>query len=260
MDMKILFSLAAACSTISIVPPLQAALDPPLAEEPEVRELAVQTDNFSFKYSYPKSLTREPGLEHYLDRKAREELEKFTTEADRDHADMASDNDGSFKLLPYEYEISWKENVEIPDFLSLSQFWYGFYGGAHGMIGSKSLLWDKYNERTVEPLTLFTSATALDTALKAEFCSELNAQRAEKRGRPIATNSDDSFEKCITPSAQTVMLGSTNGQTFDTVTINIGPYAAGPYVEGDYQIYLPVTEAIIESVKPDYRKNFAIKR
>ena len=258
--MKTLCRLALACSAISIVSPLQAASDPPLVNEPEVRELAAQTDNFSFKYSYPKSLTRQPGLEHYLDRKAREELEKFTEEADRDHADMASENSSSLKLLPYEYEINWQENGETPDFLSLSQLWYGFYGGAHGMIGSKSLLWDKYNNKAIGPLALFTSAEEFDTALEAKFCSELNAQRSEKRGRPIAMDSDDSFEKCVAPSAQTVILGSTNGKRFNTINIYIGPYAAGPYVEGDYQIDLPVTEAILDSVKPAYRKNFAVKR
>ena len=40
----------------------------------------------------------------------------------------------------------------------------------------------------------------------------------------------------------------------------VAPYAAGPYVEGDYEVTLPVTAKLLALVRPQYRKFFAVKR
>ena len=39
-----------------------------------------------------------------------------------------------------------------------------------------------------------------------------------------------------------------------------GPYVAGPWVEGHYELDFPMTEAMLEAVKPAYRAAFSAKR
>ncbi|MEP2103891.1 MAG: DUF4163 domain-containing protein [Parasphingorhabdus sp.] len=251
---------AAALPILLAAVPASATLDPSLADPPEMEELMRKTDNYTFEYRYPKSLARDSRLSDYLDQDSEKEYTKFSTEADRDHADTAAITENGPRLLAYDYQVHWSEEADIPAFISLTQHWYGFYGGAHGIHGTKSWIWDKSNKTMVEPLTLFRSAEAFNQALQIEFCEQLNDQRAEKRGQPVATDSDDSFDKCITPSEHAIILGSTTVDSFDIIKINVGPYAAGPYVEGDYEIDLSVTKAIMASLKPAYRKYFAVKR
>ena len=235
------------------------ALDPPLAVPPEMEKMARKTENYTFEYSYPKSLVRDSQLSDYLMKDRDKEYTRFSTEADRDHTDSAAIAGNRPRLLPYDYQVHWREEADIPTFRSVVQHWYGFYGGAHGIYGAKSWIWNKATNYMIEPKSLFYSTEALDQALEKAFCKQLNIQRAEKRGQPVETDSDDSFDQCIPASDQTIILGSTTGSGFDMIKIYAGPYAAGPYVEGDYQVDLPVTQAIIDTVKPAYRQSFSIK-
>jgi hypothetical protein len=88
----------------------------------------------------------------------------------------------------------------------------------------------------------------------------LDRERAKKRGEPVKPGSTDEFDKCIDPVENTVILGSSNRQAFDRIGVLVGPYAAGPYAEGDYEVTLPVTAAVLAAVKPEYRNAFAVKR
>ena len=244
--------------------PVETAADgTSTAQAPQAYGITVETENLTFKYSYPKTLGRERALSDYLNQNGYKEMMNFAADTDRDHAEAANSN-GAYTPHPYQYQVDWNEVAEIPAYISLSREWYNYMGGAHGMHGTDSLLWDKSSSAAVEPLTLFSGAGQFDQALQTEFCAQLDIQRAEKRGHPIARGSgadgDNSFEQCITPSAQTIILGSAQGKSFDTVSINVGPYEAGPYVEGSYQVDLPVTKAIISAVKPEHRSHFAVKR
>ena len=67
------------------------------------------------------------------------------------------------------------------------------------------------------------------------------------------------FYDCIKPSEQTVILGSSNGKAFDKIGILVGPYAAGPYAEGDYELTFPVTARLLAAAKPEYRAAFAVR-
>jgi hypothetical protein len=57
-----------------------------------------------------------------------------------------------------------------------------------------------------------------------------------------------------------MILGSGDRQHFTRIGILIGPYEAGPYAEGDYEITLPVTPEVLAAVKPEYRADFAAAR
>jgi len=50
---------------------------------------------------------------------------------------------------------------------------------------------------------------------------------------------------------------SKDGKLIDAVTVVIGPYSAGPYAEGSYEIGLPVDAAMRQTIKTEYQDAFA---
>ena len=110
------------------------------------------------------------------------------------------------------------------------------------------------------PTSLFASRGALAEAIRASFCKALDRERAKRRGGRVNPASEDPFDQCVDPTASTILLGSSNQQQFDRIGILIAPYEAGPYAEGDYEITLPVTKAVLMAVKPQYRSVFALGR
>ena len=57
-----------------------------------------------------------------------------------------------------------------------------------------------------------------------------------------------------------MLLGSSNGRTFDRIGLIAGPYVAGPYAEGTYEVTLPVDMAVLDAVKREYDGAFSLKR
>lgn len=55
----------------------------------------------------------------------------------------------------------------------------------------------------------------------------------------------------------TLILGSSDGERIDRIGLLVGPYVAGPYAEGTYDLTLPVTPAIVAAVRPEWREAFA---
>jgi len=213
-----------------------------------------QTRDVSFSYRYPAAAARIPGLRRWLlaDRAA---LRTRTyREAAAGQRDAAANG---YPYRTYETQRDWKQVTDTPRFLSLSMTQYVFTGGAHGSPTSGALLWDKTENRTRTPRSLFTSDTALWRAVRARYCPALKAERARRMGKDAMTGI---APVCPPLKDLTVLLGSTRGDAFDRVGLIADPYVAGAYAEGSYEITLPVTPALIAAVKPAYRTAFATPR
>lgn len=219
------------------------------------RKEEASNDLYEFAYEYPDQAGAIPGLRARLDAKLDETRKALIAES-RDDRREAKKND--FPYHAHSSQTSWKVVTDLPGWLSLSSEFYVFSGGAHGMSGFDSLLWDKQADAARKPETLFTSEAALRSAIRRPFCSALDREREKRRGVPVQRGSDDMFSDCIDPLESTVILGSSNGKTFDRLGILVGPYAAGPYAEGTYEITLPVTSAVLGTVKPAYKDSFSI--
>src|SRR3546814_16734646 len=102
---------------------------------------------------------------------------------------------------------------------------------------------------------MFERAAAFDTAAKDDLGAAVERAKAA-RGVTWSRDPDSPFGQCPVPSAQTIWLGSSDGQYLDRLTIAIAPYAIGPSVEGRYKIHLPMSAAIVNAAKDDYRTNF----
>jgi hypothetical protein len=67
---------------------------------------------------------------------------------------------------------------------------------------------------------------------------------------------DDDFTQCIDPMEQVLVPTSSDGKLIDSMTVVVGPYNAGPYAEGSYDVKLPVDAAMRKAIKTEYQDGF----
>ena len=212
---------------------------------------------YDFEYAYPAEAGAIPALKAWLDADLKKQREDLIAEAKDGKAD-AKTNDYPFN--GYSSGLTWSRVADLPGWLSLSGLTYEFTGGAHPNHGYTALLWDKGANRQRAATDLFISKAAFSAAIRGAFCDLLDRQREAKRGEKINRTSGDEFDACLDPAESTLILGSSNHQTFDRLGVLIGPYEAGPYAEGDYEVNLPVTQSLLDAVKPEYKAAFALKK
>jgi hypothetical protein len=237
---------------IAVVALLATAAAP--APKPESGGVDARTADYVFSYTWPAQVEAIPALRAHL---AADQAErKRTLAGEAAEARRAAAADPDLRFVPYTLEVEWQVVTDLPGWLSLSQRNSHFEGGAHPNSGFDSRVWDRKAGRALAPMDLFVSAKALDDALRGPFCDSLDRERAVRRGEPVNRASGDDFDACIAPSEQTLILGSTDRKRFDRIGILVSPYAAGPYAEGSYDITVPVTPAVLQAVKPEFRAAF----
>lgn len=232
-----------------------AAVQPAVAAS-GAAEVSEATEDYEFNYSWPAEVSAHPALARSLAAERDAALARLKQDTRGERAAAMADG---YEFRPHGFHVRWLRAADLPRWLSLSAETSTYTGGAHPNGGFDSLIWDKQARRRLPPLDLFQSAGAFDAAVREPFCARLDAERAERRGAPVNRASGDQFDACITPSEQTVLLGSSNARTFDRMTILVAPYAAGPYAEGTYEIDLPVTAAVLDAVKPELRAEFSAR-
>ncbi|MDE2404627.1 MAG: DUF4163 domain-containing protein [Sphingomonadales bacterium] len=230
----------------------------PAAPPPaQARKVHVETPLFEFDFAYPAAAAAILALKAALDADLAQARATIESEAKAGEAEARQNR---FPFVAYSSGTDWQVVAELPGWLSMSAQVYDYLGGAHPNHGYSALLWDKSAGRKRAVAELFTSKAALSRAIRAPFCDALDRQRAERRGAPVDRAGGDEFDACIDPAGSTVILGSSNHRTFDRIGVLVGPYEAGPYVEGDYEVTLPVTPAVMAAVRPEYRAAFSVKR
>lgn len=226
------------------------------AKAPAGRTEKEESDLFDFEYSYPAKVAALPGLRALLDKRLDASRAELVSKAKADQAEAAKDG---YPYRKHSYGATWQVVADLPRWLSLSAELYDYSGGAHGMTYFDALLWDREHNMARTAADLFISKAALSTAIREPFCAALDREREKRRGEPVNRQSGDSFDECIDPAEHAVILGSSNGKTFDRIGILVEPYAAGSYAEGTFDVTLPVTERILGAVKPAYRSAFSIR-
>ena len=218
--------------------------------------MKVDNDLYSFEYAYPAQAGAIPELRALLDKRAQASRAELEAGARRDRAEAAKDD---YPYRPHGAGTEWKVVTDLPRWLSLSASRYEYSGGAHGMSFSEGLVWDREQGIAREASDFFLSKPALSSAIRKPFCAALDKERAKRRQAAVNRNSGDQFDECIDPIEHAMILGSSNGRTFDRIGILVEPYAAGPYAEGMYEITLPVTPAVLAVVKPAYKSAFSAR-
>ena len=221
------------------------------------REIHVQNSAYEFTYSYPAAAGRIAALKAWLDKDAAKVQTDIAAQARDGRAEAKKDG---FPFNGYDSSVTWQVVTDLPGWLSLSGMSEEYTGGAHPNHGPIALLWAKGQGRAVKAIDLFASKAAFSAATRAPFCAALNKQRAERRGEPIDPKSTDEFDQCLDPAGEVLILGSADHAHFTRIGILIGPYEAGPYAEGDYEVTLPVSPQLLAAVRPQYRAAFALGR
>ncbi|HEU4821087.1 MAG TPA: hypothetical protein VFS87_08020 [Qipengyuania sp.] len=209
-----------------------------------------------FSYQWPAAVTAQPALARLL----RAERDRLLAQEKVEWTDALADSpQDCVSCRSRSFGKEWKVAADTPGLMSLSGEFSSYTGGAHGMYGLESLVWDKAAQRAVSGVELFQSPEALDAALGDKLCRALNAEREERRGEPVPppTADDMGFNSCPSVSEATVLVGSSTGKAFDRIGIWFGPYVAGSYAEGAYELDFPVDAAVLRAVKPEYAAAFA---
>jgi len=211
-----------------------------------------ETKAFTFTYDYPAQAAAIPALTATLATeraKALAELEASSSQA------LAQSQGSDYQFNAHLAGISWKVTGDTSALLAMVAEISSFAGGAHGNTGYDAMIWDKAAARRVALDALFVDPAAAMDALRQPYCDALDADRAARRAEYEVTG-DDMFSACP-PFSELVIVpfaGSDGG--FDRMMLLAAPYVAGPYVEGAYEISLPLTDATLDQLKPRYRKAF----
>jgi hypothetical protein len=250
----LLRALALALAALSATPEPTEAAPPGAASAAGASE---DNDLYSFEYSYPPAAAAFPRLRAFLESERVAARGELIATARAERRSLAAEG------IPYrahDYTKTWQIVTNLPGWLSLSAVVSTFEGGAHPNHGFDALLWDKAAGVRRRPADLF-ALPALRRAVRGAFCAELDRQRRTKREGETFGEPGDWMNACIDPLADaTLILGSSNRRGFDRLGFLIAPYAAGPYAEGDYEITLPVSAAVLAAVRPGFRSAFAPAR
>lgn len=220
------------------------------------RAVAEETDDFVFDYAYPAAAGDIPELAALLDLRLERARALLADQAARGRREA---RENGFPYNKYSHGMEWQVVAELPDWLSLSGEQTSYTGGAHGNYGVQSLLWNKPAGAAIRGIDLFTSPQALGEALGQRYCDAVAALRAQ-RGVPEVVEGDSVFAACPSVDELTVLVGSSNGRTFNRMTLYAGPYVAGSYAEGAYAVDFDVDEAVLAAVKPEHRESFSARR
>ncbi len=211
-----------------------------------------------FQYSWPAQVSAIPGLARQLQQRRTQALAE-QKQAWRGTLEEFADSECN-SCKTDSYGKTWQVVADLPRFLSLSANHYVYAGGAHGNYWFDTLVWDRQANdgegEALDPYALFTSTAALHDAVRTPYCEGLKTEQAKRRG---TVEDGGYFSECPKLNQLTLLLGSSTGKSFDRLGLLAAPYVAGPYVEGDYEVTVPVTQAILDAVKPEYRAHFSAK-
>lgn len=209
-----------------------------------------------FKYAWPQQVSAIPELVAVLEQERNEQLSEQKRVWQENLAEFPGDECPPCKRMSFSRE--WKVVANLERFLSLSADHYEYTGGAHGNYWFYGSVWDREAKAVLDPRDLFESPEQLWSALQSPYCEGLNVERQKKFGDDADVGTGFGWE-CPGLEELTLLLGSSNGERFDRLGLLAAPYVAGSYAEGAYEVTLPVTEAVLDVVKPDYRSAFTLQ-
>ena len=222
--------------------------------------VAKETKAYSYEFSWSREAKEIAALDALLRKRTEESLSEIVSDAEEAYNE--SRKDGSF-FPDTGYISNWSFTTagQSPALLSLAGEWFTYTGGAHGIFGATTLLWDRAAAKEIAVSDLFEKVSEY-ALLHPAMCEALKRERKEKREteEEVETNFDaldDAFNGCPKFDEVSSWIADENADgLFDTMMFAADPYVAGPYAEGSYEMKLPVTRRLIAALKPAYRASF----
>ena len=203
------------------------------------------------EYSWSSEANAIPALAQRFTADMKKQRASLTVMAQKDAADRKKQG---FPFNAYSLVTKITTVGETPRLLSLRNDTYQFTGGAHGNSGAKAILWDRKLNKQIDFSALFRTGSGYLTTLRGPYCKALNAERKKRRqGEQLGGE----FDQCPAFSELTLLPADPKRKgRFNQVLVVADPYVAGPYVEGSYDISVPVNAVLLSKLKPDYRGSF----
>lgn len=250
-------SRLSALAALLLVTACQTVPSPQLAAPAAPAPFTVdeKTPLLEFHYGWPAEAAAIPALAARLSTEMGAWKERLLAGA---RSELAYRNKNGFPFHGYQGSMSWITAGQSQRLLSLSGAFEEFTGGAHGNYATRGLFWDRTTVSEQAFADLFIDADAPVALLTQPWCKALDAERSEKRqGRKLGGE----FDEC--PTLGDIVIIPTDGDAngrFEHLRLIANPYTAGPYSEGYYKVDLPITPAVIATLKPDYRASFEAQR
>jgi hypothetical protein len=213
-------------------------------------------DLYSFSYSWPAAAGNIRALSQRLEGQLEKSKQGLIANANKGKEQSESNG---FPYNPHYFSEKWKVVADLPHWLSLTGDFSTYTGGAHGNYGRETIVWDKKVGRGFPASDMFTSPKALGEAIGDKLCKALDRERAKRRKGQPKSQILPEFDKCVGLDEATVLVGSTNGKTFNRIGVWFGPYVAGPYAEGAYELNFGVDKAMLDTVKSAYQPAFSLR-
>ena len=250
--------LLAACSgekAETAAPVANEAAPAPVPPQPPAQPRLVKEESELLDFSYGWSA--EAAAIASLDRHFEEEMAERRAEALRFAGEDRSDRGADIPFYGHYFHKEWVTMGEGGRLLSLAALTQIFTGGAHGNALYDALLWDRTANEKIELADIFVDADAASAAMTPVFCDQLDARRAEKRGDPPPTEGPEWMVGCPALAESTVApVDADDDGRFELFRVLIEPYEAGAYVEGTYEVDIPITPELRALVKPEFGGSF----
>ena len=209
-----------------------------------------------FTYSWPAEAATVPALDHRFRTEAKLAFRKAMANARGDEI-LSRQQKRDFN--PEFYSKQWTTAGQSARLLALEYELGTFTGGAHPNTSYGALLWDRRAAREIGVTSLFRTPGSFAALTRTFYCHALDQERAKRREGQKLDLAE--FSQCPKYSDLAIApLDKSRNGRFDTIHFVASPYAAGPYVEGAYEIELPVTSQLIAAIKPAYRSSFERQR
>ena len=214
------------------------------------------SSSLEFSYAWPAQAAAIPTLNRWMQADANK---IFKREAASAASDARQSKKSNYPFHKHDIQMTWEAAGQSARLLSLEGSFWGFTGGAHGNGSITALLWDRTGNTRIELQQLLTAGQSWTSAIRQPFCVLLDRERVKRRRAPLEKGG--MFSGCPAYKEVTVLIADKNGNgRFEHVQVTADPYVAGPYVEGAYDIDLPITAAMIARLKPEYRASFEAQR
>lgn len=188
------------------------------------------------KLTLPDELKAHPDLHARLYADEVRKLRQFAEGAQGELTEAGAPTDRP----KYENAITLAAAAETPKLFSLKRTAFDYSGGAHPNTLTSGILWDKALKRQIGLADLFRKGADL-AVLDQALCSGLNTARRARVPDGASLTFDSKPFACPRVATTPFVLapGDAPGKAAG-LTFLIGPYQAGPYAEGGYEITIPV--------------------
>lgn len=205
-----------------------------------------ETAELDFLWRAPPELAEAPTLLETLRAQALASAEEMQAGAVEDMKLRPADA----PKISHFFVQDWTVAADTPALLNVRADISMYTGGAHPNHGFAVKYWDKAERREMSFSDLFTDWPAAEKLFTPAYCTALDAERVSRRG----AIESGLFDDCPPIGDQPVALMSWPGQDISGFRVLLVPYVAGPYAEGDFEIDVPMTDALRALVKSQYLK------